>query len=116
MPKAGPDDVLSPIVAGTFLLRTRLQFNHLSHFRHICVRAQRPREKIRGENESQEAADILAWGEYILPEPNQNIEIALGYHLKTGHQLSLQNRPTEPHSGLDDVLPCRRTIRQVLLD
>jgi hypothetical protein len=40
----------------------------------------------------------------------------LGYHLKTGHQLSLQNRPTEPYPGPDDVLPCRAPFRQVLLE
>src|SRR5215472_9672863 len=31
-------------------------------------------------------------------------------------RLSLQNRPTEPYPGPDDVVPCRRAIRQVLLD
>ncbi|SRR5579883_1803317 len=40
----------------------------------------------------------------------------LGYHLKTGHQLSLQNRPTKPHPGPDDVLPCRPPFRQVPLE
>ena len=39
----------------------------------------------------------------------------LGYHLKTGHTLSHQNRPTGPHSGLHDVVPCRPRFRQVLL-
>jgi hypothetical protein len=39
----------------------------------------------------------------------------LGYHFKTGHQLSLQNRPTEPYPGPDDVLPCRAPFRQVPL-
>jgi putative transposase len=38
----------------------------------------------------------------------------LGYHLKTGHQLSLQNRPTESHPGPNDVLPHRRSFRQGL--
>jgi hypothetical protein len=48
--------------------------------------------------------------------PVSLLEYGLGYHLKTGHQLSLQNRPMEPYPGPDDVLPCRAPFRQVLLE
>jgi len=40
--------------------------------------------------------DLSKWNEYTL-----------GYHLKSGHTLSLQNRPTDLHPEQEDVVPCR---------
>ncbi len=45
---------------------------------------------------------------------SREIRDVLGYHLKTGHTLSLQNRPTDLHPGQEYVVSCRSMFRQVL--
>jgi hypothetical protein len=39
----------------------------------------------------KETLDRWLWPDVLR---NQDISVALGYHLKTGHTLSVQNRPT----------------------